>query len=68
MKMNNIYIINLNISQIHTNNMKCVFNSNRDNFFPNMSPIFTADNGVLRIDEPKKKLAFLAAKGESNIS
>jgi hypothetical protein len=28
----------------------------------------TTDNGVLRRDEPKKKLAFLAATGESNIS
>jgi hypothetical protein len=40
---------------------------NRDNLFPNMPPIFTTDNGVLRRDEPKKKLAFLAATGESNI-
>jgi hypothetical protein len=36
MKTNNIYIINPNISQIHTNNMKCVRNSNNDNLFPNM--------------------------------
>jgi hypothetical protein len=34
MKTNNIY--NSNISQIHTNNMKCVHNSNRDNVFPHM--------------------------------
>jgi hypothetical protein len=34
--------------------MKCVCNLNRDNLFPNMPPIFTTDNGVLRIDEPKK--------------
>jgi hypothetical protein len=36
MKTNNIYIINPNISQIYTNNMKCVRNSNNDNLFSNM--------------------------------
>jgi hypothetical protein len=50
MKMNNIYIINLNISQIHNNNMICVRNSNRDNLFPNMPPIFITDNSVIRRD------------------
>jgi hypothetical protein len=32
-KTNDIYIINTNISQIPTNNMKCVRDSNRDNLF-----------------------------------
>jgi hypothetical protein len=35
MKTNNIYI-DPNVSQIHSNNMKCVRNSNSDNLFPNM--------------------------------